>query len=86
MPADIRAAHVHSSSHRREVSSSTTCGCFYCCSTFRPDEILDWVDEDPQGLGQTARCPRCGIDSVLGDQSGYELSPDFLSRMRAHWF
>jgi hypothetical protein len=85
-PPDIQAAHAHSSNHRAEVASSNLCGCFYCCATFLPGEILDWVDEDPQGQGRTALCPRCGIDSVIGDQSGFPISEEFLSLMKAHWF
>lgn len=86
MPTDIRKAHAHSIRHRREIIASALCGCFYCCRTFRPDEIREWVDDDADGVGQTALCPACGIDSVLGDRAGYELSQSFLRRMQALWF
>jgi hypothetical protein len=33
-PADVKAAHLHSSNHRAEVSASVLCGCFYCRATF----------------------------------------------------
>lgn len=79
-------AHAHSSNHRAEILASTLCGCFYCCAMFPPGEIADWVDEDSQGEGQTALCPRCGIDSVIGDKSGCEISECFLAGMRAYWF
>jgi hypothetical protein len=85
-PADIRDAHVHSSNHRVEIVESRLCGCFYCCSTFSPTAILDWVDEGLDGLGQTALCPKCGIDSVIGDKSGFEISERFLALMKGHWF
>jgi len=48
--------------------------------------IEEWVDEDAAGVGQTALCPRCGIDSVIGDQSGYEISASFLAKMHSYWF
>ena len=83
---DLRDAHTHASGHRAEVASSTTCGCFYCCETFRPEAIREWVDEDERGTGQTALCPKCGIDSVIGDKAGYGLSESFLRRMQACWF
>ena len=51
--------------HREDVLGSTVCGCFYCCAEFEPGEIHEWVDADEQGLGQTALCPRCGIDAVI---------------------
>jgi hypothetical protein len=37
-------------------------------------------------MGQTAICPRCGIDSVIGDESGYPVTREFLAAMKAHWF
>jgi hypothetical protein len=85
-PPDIRDAHVHSSNHRAEILNSALCGCFYCCEKFTPKEIKDWVDEKIPGEGQTALCPKCGIDSVIGDKSGVNLSKEFLESMRAYWF
>ncbi|HCX82799.1 MAG TPA: cytoplasmic protein [Rhodoferax sp.] len=90
---DIIAAHSHCSSHRMEVLASSVCGCFYCLSIFAPVTITDWVDfpldapEDQQlDLGTTALCPSCGIDSVIGSNSGYPITTAFLSDMRQHWF
>jgi hypothetical protein len=78
-------AHAHSSRHREEVIHSSMCGCFYCLATFEPDEIKDWVDE-VDGVGQTALCPRCGIDSVIGSGSGFPINGRFLAKMHRHWF
>jgi hypothetical protein len=85
-PADVQAAHKHSSNHRSEVMVSTLCGCFYCCASFPSTDIDVWVDEDQTGKGQTAVCPKCGIDSVIGDRSGFPVSQEFLATMKAHWF
>ena len=85
-PPDQREAHRHSSQHREELLRSTTCGCFYCCETFSPQAIQEWIDMDESGVGQTAECPKCGIDSVLGDASGFTIELSFLERMKAHWF
>lgn len=79
-PADVREAHRHSSRHRDEITASTQCGCFQCCATFPPEQIVDWTDD-----GDTALCPQCGIDTVIGDRSGFPVSRAFLSSMRAHW-
>jgi hypothetical protein len=80
-PADVREAHQHSSQHRDEILASAQCGCFHCCAAFPPEQIVEWTDDDG-----TAVCPRCGIDSVIGDRSGFPVSRAFLSSMRAHWF
>ena len=74
-------AHAHSIRHRSEIEASSTCGCFYCLKIFSPKEIREWIrDED------TALCPHCGIDSVLGSASGYEISVPFTTQMHAAWF
>ena len=85
-PEVIRKVHAHSSNHRKEVEGSDICGCFYCCNTFRPSEILEWVDENNEGVGQCALCPKCGIDSVIGSLSGFPIDEAFLTQMRCHWF
>ncbi|MBV9071019.1 MAG: cytoplasmic protein [Acidobacteria bacterium] len=84
----MREAHKHSSNHRQEVVASTLCGCFYCCRTFDPADICEWVDpsDDDVEVGTTALCPFCGIDSVIGDRSGFVPAPEFLQQLNRHWF
>jgi hypothetical protein len=71
--------------NRDELLLSERCGCFYCGAIFSPEEVEEWVDEE-EGIGQTALCPRCGIDAVIGSKSGYPITIEFLGLMRAHWF
>jgi hypothetical protein len=85
MTPDPIQAHGHSIRHRDEILASEICGCFFCCQTFTPAEITDWIDERT-GDGHTALCPHCGVDSVLGSNSGYPITPEFLSEMRKQWF
>lgn len=61
--------------------ASRLCGCFYCGAIFPPSEIMDWGDE-----GRTALCARCGIDSVIGDRSGFPITSEFLGQMNHYWF
>jgi hypothetical protein len=86
LPEAIREAHAHSSNHRAEIEASEICGCFYCRSTFRPSDICEWIDENAEGIGQTAMCPRCGIDSVIGSKSGFPIEIEFLAAMKSVWF
>jgi len=75
-------AHAHSANHRDEIEASTIIGCFYCCKTSAPSLIEQWIDDDT-----TAMCPKCGIDSVIGDASGYPAGDrEFLQQMKAFWF
>jgi hypothetical protein len=85
-PEPIRNAHTHSSDHRRELLASAVCGCFYCQAIYPPVEITEWVDEDDAGQGQTALCAKCGIDSVIGDKSGFPVTREFLAEMNRCWF
>lgn len=78
---DYLGAHQHSDHHRAELLRSNVCGCFYCLKTFAPTEIDAWIDDE-----QTAQCPKCGIDSVIGSASGYSIDDTFLREMNRHWF
>jgi hypothetical protein len=60
-------------------------GCFNCLAIFRPAEISEWWD-DEYGAPQTPVCPNCGIDSVIGDKSGYPITKEFLGKMNKYWF
>ncbi|ACL64855.1 conserved hypothetical cytosolic protein [Anaeromyxobacter dehalogenans 2CP-1] len=84
--ADLEAAHRRCGNHRAELLASDVCGCFYCLETFPPAKIEEWIAEDAAGVGKTALCPRCGIDSVIGSKSGLPTDREFLSRMHAYWF
>lgn len=83
---NTKGAHSHSANHRSEIENSAVCGCFYCLAIFKPSIIEEWVDEDESGNGTTALCPMCGIDSVIGDASGYAITKDFLEVMHKNWF
>lgn len=78
----ILDAHTHTMRHRVELEASATAGCFYCREVFSPAEIDDWVDNDDCAL-----CPRCGIDSVIGEASGFPVADKkFLKEMNEFWF
>ena len=89
---ELVLAHKHCSNNRVAISQSSLCACFYCRKTFPGEAIQAWWDQPDdavngeEAFGMTAVCPFCGIDSVLGDQCGYELSEEFLRRMEQFWF
>ena len=51
------------------------CGCFYCGSIFDPMEISEWTDAD------TALCPYCGIDAILGESPLQVSHSEFLLKI-----
>ena len=81
---DIVAAHKHSINHKDELLASDLCGCFYCLHLYPPTEIEVWIEE--AGGGETALCPHCGIDSVIGSTSSFPVTQAFLKSMNRHWF
>jgi hypothetical protein len=83
LPQSI-AAHRYSRAHRRELEASIRCGCFHCLAIFAPDAISEWIDEPVEG-GETAICPRCGVDAVIGSAS-VNFTPELLEAMRREWF
>ena len=83
---DHISAHKRSSIHRRELLAAELCGCFHCCKIYSPTTIDEWVDEDDQGQGQTAMCPKCGIDSVISVTGDTAEVKAFLKKMQRHWF
>lgn len=77
----LEGAHEHSTWHRAELAASDQCGCYHCREVFPPRKIVKWTDK-----GDTAMCPYCGIDSVIGSAAGISLTPAFLREMQAYWF
>jgi len=47
---------------------------------FSSSEVTEWLADG------TVLCPYCDIDSVLGSQSGYPMTHDFLLAMKKRWF
>ena len=80
---DHIAAHDYCKSNRENLSKSEVCGCFHCLDVYDPSEIFEWIHDKN---GDTAFCPKCGIDSVIGSASGYPIEMEFLSRMKKYWF
>ena len=75
-------AHRHSANNRAALQHDPICGCFFCLKIFSPTEISDWVKDK----SDTAICPYCGVDSVIGESCGYPITKEFLEDMHRYWF
>ncbi len=76
-------AHKSSTSNKKVLQSSETCCCFYCLHVYAPSEVIAWIDED----GETALCPKCGVDAVIGSASGLPISEShFVEDMHKKYF
>lgn len=78
---DLDEIYSHASEHKDEILISEICGCFFCESRFPPAEITKWHEEE-----QTALCPKCGLDAVIGSASSTEISKKTLNDMNKAYF
>jgi hypothetical protein len=76
--------HRHTRANRMELEASEVCGCLECERIYFPSEIVRWL-EDESG-NETAVCPHCGVDAVVGSASGIPIMPGVLRRAHARWF
>lgn len=76
---DLEKAHEHSSDNRDEISESKLCGCFYCLKVFKSSEIKMFIND-------TAFCPNCNVDSIIGDASGFPITKEFLEKFKKYQF
>ena len=83
-PAEVAtyvAAHGRASKHREELETAGSCACYFCFKKFPTATIKTWID-----ASQTALCPFCGIDAVLGSGDGFRIDDRFLRRLHQHYF
>ncbi len=73
--------HAAAANHRAQVLRSSRCGCFHCLSIFEPTAITSWVDDN-----STALCPVCGVNAVVGSDSGSFITSEFLEELKRRWF
>jgi hypothetical protein len=78
--ANLTALHKKSRSNRSSLEKSTICGCFYCFKEFVFERVVEWIDDD-----ETALCPYCGVDAVLGFASP-TADQQLLHEMHDRWF
>lgn len=86
---DLKRALSRCRNHRPELEKDSRCGCFFCQEIFSPAEVEDWDTEDDNNRG-TALCPHCdapvfGHYSVIGENSGYPITADFLRQLYDYW-
>jgi hypothetical protein len=91
--SDLLAAYRDLSKNWLNIQGSRICGCCNCLQIFPSEEVVAWTglefdhfDDQDAVENQTALCPRCGSESVIGEKSGFPINPVFLGRMNEAWF
>lgn len=79
---DLELAHKYCTNNKEILKGNKVCGCFYCKKIFKSDEIKDYIDD----ANDTALCPYCGIDSIIGECEDIKITNEFLELMHNRWF
>lgn len=82
MPS-IEEASKYSINNKESLLKSTNAGCYYCLKIFKPSEVTEYWETEHENTGV---CPHCGIDSVIGDDSGFEINLETLEKLKKYWF
>lgn len=84
----LEEIHRYCTSNRPLLERAKSAGCFCCGATFAPGEIRDWIPPSDAGPARadTARCPKCGVDSVLPSTAPVMLTPRMVEALREYWF
>ena len=90
---ELLAAYRYTTNNHAQIEGSKLCGCCHCVRLFKPEEIVGWTGltveniDDPKAIAaQTAMCPYCGSEAVLGDGCGFPINGHFLARMNEAWY
>lgn len=78
----LKMLHRQSIGNKARLSDAKDCGCFFCFSHFPASAAEYWDDEG----GETAVCPKCGIDSVIGEYDDERIPDDLLRAMKKRFF
>lgn len=74
-------AHSHTIRNRSEIARSHICVCLCCKARFKAAEVTGYIDS-----GETALCPCCGCDAVVGDSSCADISPQAVEELNKKYF
>ena len=77
----LEKLHTYSTNNKRNIALSNQCFCFHCKACMDRSEITDYLDD-----GQTALCPRCGVDAILPDSIDESIDEDIIAQMHEYWF
>lgn len=77
----LKKLHAHSSHNKVLILVSDRCVCFHCQAMMDHGEITEYVDN-----GQTALCPKCGVDAILPDSIEETIDSQTLKDMQEYWF
>ena len=75
--------HSHTIRNRQEIDQSVYCHCISCTRSYPSPIVTDFIKD---GEGETALCPYCGIDAVIGDSCRLIINQAILTYLNKKWF
>jgi len=69
--------------NRAEIEHSKQCGCVSCLKIFDASEVVNYIHDKS---GDTALCPYCFTDAVIGDACGTPIKRYRLKVLNMKWF
>lgn len=78
---EAEVMHEHTLGNREEILRSSRCWCICCEKEFPATEIDDWVEGDDSAL-----CPFCYVDAVIGDASRIPLTKRLIHQLNKIYF
>ena len=85
----IEDAIEFATNNEKEIRRSKSVGCYYCMRVYPASDVSpgDFIPAfDFRADERTARCPHCGVDSVIPETAGYELNAEMLRKLHEYWF
>lgn len=79
----LRELLAHTTNNDLEILQSHKCSCLFCRHTIDARDVQDWINDDQ---GVSAICPECGMDTLIGDASGYSFSKEELREINLTYF
>lgn len=79
--AQLKKLHTYSVHNKDRIAVADKCYCFFCKTVMDHREIMDFGED-----GQTAKCPQCGLSSILPDSIEEPLDEKVIAEMHKYWF
>jgi hypothetical protein len=75
----LSVIHKHSFKNKIEVQYSRKCACFHCFLLYDASEVDTFLKENDGE--ETALCPVCITDTIIGDASGFNLTDELIDEL-----
>ena len=76
--------YKHTKNNELDILRSKNCSCLFCRQTFNARKVSEWTSGKNNQM--SAICPECGMDTLVGDASGYVFGIEDLKEINHEYF